>query len=157
MFDLDGERNTEMGQQGRKPKWNITRLNEKSRSIAIRCDRACVASMPRKTDPTGRFRPVYRWSDERAALRRRCVYLRRRIARDRRRHTEVTEIALTEFTRGRRKLLPGGWPTRRFYDPNTNERLRNEKKIKHCSRPTRFQKRALHLQLEMYLCLSKIN
>jgi hypothetical protein len=66
---------------------------------------ACDGSMPRKKPPNGKRPPTYWWNAEIAAIRRRCVALRRRVQRARRRRGHVASPEMEMELREARKSL----------------------------------------------------
>lgn len=65
---------------------------------------ACDASMPRRSSYKGRKKAAYWWTDEIANLRKRCLKLRRKITRVRRRNPDTQIRETEEFANAKKEL-----------------------------------------------------
>lgn len=123
-YRLLGGSRTEINTEQHRNKWNAAQLNEEALIAEIESEnsdvpegdartmvrrtmgiinRACNASMPRKTIyRNGNRKPVYWWTDEIAELRKTCLTHKRRLTRMRR--TTPGEAEIENYKRARKNL-----------------------------------------------------
>lgn len=126
-FSVERHRHVNTRDKVRRVGWNVAKLHEEVLTTVITrgaadvletvgpsCTvveatmglirRGCNASMPKRKNLRGNRKAVYWWTDEIAALRRRCIQCRRRITRTRRRNPEAAELGSAELREAKREL-----------------------------------------------------